>query len=344
MKILGKIGLAALTCVLVLVLTGGAVHAQPKAITSCASIGAAGSYILKGNLTDASGTGVCIYVSASNVTIDLDGFMIKGSAGSAVAIDSSANNLTVTNGAIVGFGAAVFAANGARISNLIVMSSSNGENYAMYLENSAQVSDTIFLNNDMTALTVGQNSLITHCIFAGSGFAGLMARGNGVVVTENSIDANGSGGVSTEGQSTVEGNAGTNNPSYDFLEAAAGTTFDTNAAANSTSAGIQCGFPGAGKILGNCLFEGNASQGNKSYGLADSGGSVFRSNTADSNASYGFYADKAASFDGNTSDNNEIGFQVTCPANLLGNTAEINTTAPFQSSSAGCQLKNNLGF
>jgi hypothetical protein len=335
-----------LISVVAVALTGSAADAQPKSITSCGiGITATGAYVLNSNLTFTSTSGVCINVSANNVTIDLNGFVLTGKGGIASAIASAGSGLTVTNGSITGFGLAIFdPPAGARISKLIVTNSSKDENYAIYLGDSAQVSDSIFLDNAMTAIGLGANAIVTHCIIAGNGFSAVITRGSGAVITENSIAANENGGVGTSSKSTVEGNAATNNSYFDFSDTGGGTTYETNAAAGSTSEGFQCGSTVTGKILGNCVFVGNAADSNSTYGFEDAGGSIFRSNTADSNGVDGFFSEEGTGFNGNTADDNEFGFEVNCPVNLLGNTAEDNTNLPISTSSLGCNLQNNLGF
>lgn len=342
-----ELWLPALASLAIVVLMGSAADAQPKPITSCGTtISAAGSYILNGNLLSTTTTSApCIYVFANGVTIDLNGFVISGKGGTSNGIESIGSNLAVSNGTIIGFGTGIFAPGaGVRISNLTLMYSSKYNNYAMYLGDSARVSDSIFLNNAMVAVGVGANAVVTHCIFGASGFGGLLTRGTGGVLTENSVGANGNGGVETSGNSTVEGNAAINNPYFGFADSG-GTIYDTNAAGGSTSAGFQCGSPVVnGKILGNCVFVGNAAYGNHAYGFSDAGGSSFWANTADSNGVDGFFAEEGSGFNGNTADSNEFGFEVNCPDNLLGNTAEDNTNTAITGSSPSCNVHNNLGF
>jgi hypothetical protein len=76
----------------------------------------------------------------------------------------------------------------------------------------------------------------------------------------------------------------------------------------------------------------------------DAGGSTFRANTADSNGVDVFFAEEGLGFNGNTADDNQVGFVVGCPINLLGNTAENNTSSPITYSAPGCGVHNNLGF
>src|SRR5262245_2012030 len=66
------------------------------------SINQPGSYYLTGNLVGENGKRV-VRIGADNVTIDLNGFTIDGSAGATRGIDGEtldANNVTVRNGTI----------------------------------------------------------------------------------------------------------------------------------------------------------------------------------------------------------------------------------------------------
>ncbi|HEV3113701.1 MAG TPA: hypothetical protein VGY99_24710 [Candidatus Binataceae bacterium] len=338
--------LAALVSIAAVALMGSAADAQPKPITSCGTtVSAAGSYILNGNLTSTSTTSPCINVTANEVTIDLNGFVISGNGGTSTGISSSGTKLAVTDGTITGFGVGIYDPSaGSRISHLTVMNSAKDEHYGIYLGDSARVSDSILLNNGSDGIGVGANAVVTHCIFGGNGGYGLYAYSTGAVATENSAGANSEGGVDTSGKATVEGNAGTNNPSFNFADSG-GATYDTNAAAGSSSAGFRCGSSFmSGKILGSCVLVGNVAYGNRVFGFVDAGGSTFRANTADSNGVDGFFAEEGLGFNGNTADDNQVGFVVGCPINLLGNTAENNTSSPITYSAPGCGVHNNLGF
>ena len=74
------------------------------ALNSFSTIGTSGSYYLSGNITVASGNGLTI--TASNVSLDLNGFTIRTSAasstGTAISLSPSANNVTISNGQISG--------------------------------------------------------------------------------------------------------------------------------------------------------------------------------------------------------------------------------------------------
>jgi hypothetical protein len=84
----------------------------PIEIEKCQTIDEPGSYRLVNNLTLTNPTGVCLQITADNVTIDLAGFTIAGPQDnrSAAIAGVSPNELfgvTVRNGSISGFGSGV---------------------------------------------------------------------------------------------------------------------------------------------------------------------------------------------------------------------------------------------
>lgn len=94
-----------------------------------------GSYVLTRNITNNSSKGAnSVLIKSSNVTIDLQGFVISatGSAtGGGILIDPQApspiTNVVIRNGIITGFqGAGVSAGTGARISGLNVTNNGSG--------------------------------------------------------------------------------------------------------------------------------------------------------------------------------------------------------------------------
>ena len=110
------------------------------------TVGASGSYRLTGNLAVPTGlTGLS--VTASYVTIDLNGFSIIGAAGSlggVVATTDAVVGTTVENGTVKGF--------------------ING----VFLRDKSLVKSVRADSNSNTGITVGSSSLVLHNIISGS--------------------------------------------------------------------------------------------------------------------------------------------------------------------------------
>lgn len=134
-----------------------------------------GSYYLAGNLTGASaGNGITITVS--NVTVDLMGHTLTGVAGSNNGIDgdSAAQNITIRNGNVVGWG-------------------SRGINI---LGAKTRVDAVTVANNGNAGMFVGNSAVVVECIAVGNAGAGIIFNADGVVHRSTARE-NGSFGIST---------------------------------------------------------------------------------------------------------------------------------------------------
>jgi hypothetical protein len=105
--------------------------AQPAAaatIGTCQTIRQPGTYTLVNNLSTANGT--CLVVTASDVTIDLDGFTITANPGGGAISDAVANQraITVRNGYILGpgFGVSLTRTDGAVVEDMDVSGTNGG--------------------------------------------------------------------------------------------------------------------------------------------------------------------------------------------------------------------------
>src|SRR5262249_33841693 len=100
-------------------------------VKSQTTISKPGSYVLSRNITNNSASGAnSVLVTASNVTINLQGFVIAAggtSTGAGIIANPGVTNLVISNGTITGFdGAGVSAGAGARISTLNVTNNGSG--------------------------------------------------------------------------------------------------------------------------------------------------------------------------------------------------------------------------
>src|SRR6266446_1772570 len=84
----------------------GAGAREPTKIKTCQTISQPGSYELANNLT---ATGDCLVITAEFVTIDLAGFLIRGTtpAGTGILAPGGGLGIVVRDGSISGFGTKV---------------------------------------------------------------------------------------------------------------------------------------------------------------------------------------------------------------------------------------------
>lgn len=179
------------------------------------AISTPGSYRLTGNLT-ASGGKDAIDVSASNVTIDLNGFTISGSGGGAgingnpsSASTPPSAGTTVENGTITGFGSGIYQLGG-----------------------NSTVKNVHADSNEAYGINVGINSVVKDST------ANNNSGGPGIFVSKYTV---------------VEGCTANNNSSGDGIQCFGdGCAISGNTANNNNPAGIECNGNGC-VILGNTL-------------------------------------------------------------------------------------------
>ena len=166
------------------------------------AISAGGSYYLTGNVLSAGQD--AILISASNVTLDLNGFAIILSLGSnKKAISITGNNVTVRNGTIRSWGSGgngidASGINDCRFEGLRISGSGAG----LKCGANCIVRDSLFEAN-ATAIATGAGCLISDCVVSNSTGSGIAA---GAICTVSNCVAKGSGsdGISAGSNSTVQ--------------------------------------------------------------------------------------------------------------------------------------------
>ena len=190
-----------------------------------------GSYYLTTNLVSVSGD-IGIYIGASDVTLDLNGFSMLGNPGAffGISIASGNANITVRNGNISGWSIEPGIYNNAThvvLEHLNLSGNEQGLNCA----NDTVIRDCVVSDSGLDGIVLGNNSTVTGCLVQSNAYNGLSIQGNGNIVSGNNFCGNntsGSGGVSsiniTGSNNRVEDNhvTGTGSNGYGIL--VAGTT------------------------------------------------------------------------------------------------------------------------
>ena len=153
-----------------------------------------GSYYLAGNLAGASGQNGII-ITVSNVTVDLMGHTLAGVAGSSNGIvgESAAQNITIRNGNVVGWGSRGISILGAKTRVDGVTVASNG-NSGMFVGNSAVVVDCIAVGNADAGIILNAEGVVYRCNVRENGSTGV-STGFGAVVSHCTARANGGIGI-----------------------------------------------------------------------------------------------------------------------------------------------------
>ncbi len=184
---------------------GGGVY--PYKITAANN---SGSYRLTGNLSAPAGTDA-IDVSASNVTIDLNGFSITGNG--SVGINAVRDDITVENGTVTGFGTGVDVGEFGIVRN--VHADANGDGIIVGL-NSLVKGCTANNGTDATGSGISASgvSVISGNTASGNANDGIDCAANACVISGNTANSNSSTGIDCKGSGClISGNTVHNNKS-----------------------------------------------------------------------------------------------------------------------------------
>ena len=149
-----------------------------------------GSYYLTTNLVGVSGD-IGIYIAASNVTLDLNGFSVLGGSGVffGIYIGSGNANITVRNGTISGWNAEPGIYNNARHVVLEHLNLSSNE-YGLNCANDAVIRDCVVSDNAIDGIVLGNNSIVNNCLVQSNAYNGISVQGAGNVVVGNNFCGN----------------------------------------------------------------------------------------------------------------------------------------------------------
>ncbi len=183
------------------------IHALPFAINRC------GSYFVTKCLTGVSGQHG-ITVNATNVTLDLNGFALRGVAGSLDGIHITGGDrrgVRVHSGTISGWGGdGVDAGAGTSFSNEIVLEevgALENSGHGFNCGSETTVLDCSANGNGMSGIVVGGGSVVRRTLIRDNDLHGIVTE-NDCWITENYIDdqCSGSGIRVTSGSTTLQGN------------------------------------------------------------------------------------------------------------------------------------------
>jgi hypothetical protein len=153
-----------------------AVNAQntPGNGTAIFVISQPGSYYLTGNVQGATGK-YGIQITASNVTLDLNGFTVQGVPGALDGVVGvGVNNVTVYNGVCRGWGGAGVTLYGGSTNCVIRNVTSFNNASGLYVGGGGQVTDCIASSNSGFGISAEGEGLITGCLAISNTGAGIV--------------------------------------------------------------------------------------------------------------------------------------------------------------------------
>jgi parallel beta-helix repeat protein len=163
------------------------------------AIGASGSYRLTGNIAVPTGSG--LNVTANNVTIDLNGFTIKGVSGAYGIIASTATGTTVENGTVTGFSNGVVVNDDSIVKSVHADSNSN----AGIAAGANSVIEGCTANSDADGIQCSSGCTISGNTLNKNSFDGIYISGSSSLIFRNTISNNTSAGIDAFDKTTGYG-------------------------------------------------------------------------------------------------------------------------------------------
>jgi parallel beta-helix repeat protein len=255
------------------------------------TISAPGAYYLLTNVVSSGGNSKGVIISSGNVTVDLNGFAMIGTAssGEAVYFTGGFTNVTVRNGIITGWGAGGVSANAGSPRNVVLerLMISGNAGFGVLLQGSSVVRDCVSQNNGTGIASYG--GLISSCIARDNSF-GIIAYGN-CLVRDCEVSSNSSAGIALFDTGTVSGCTVMNNPAAGIMVQANGCQIIGNTLYSNRSGIFLNG--GYNRIDNNQVIS------NTLTGIQGNGAAVTTNNVIVRNTVAGTGVNNFATLDGN---------------------------------------------
>jgi parallel beta-helix repeat protein len=263
-----------------------------------------GSYVLGANLNVTTSTDA-IDISAANVTIDLNGFVISGSGSGTGIKASGVTETSVRNGSVTGFSPGLALGDGSVVQN-VRANANQGD--GIDCAGDCQIShDGANSNGNNGILVSGSNNLIADNTANGNQGAGInLSAGSQDQVTGNIANDNGTGSLCFSGIAAPFGGTPITSPvsdcqvSWNVTDDNCGNGISggpgwqvSHNVANNNGYGGEPGSKGNGiSLVGNgATIDSNVANGNGGNGLAGNPGNgyIVTNNEASNNSACGLF-------------------------------------------------------
>ena len=182
-----------------------------------------GSYYLTDNLVGSEPFGISI--DSSNVSLDLMGFVLRGSGGSGrgITTNSGAQNIVIRNGLIRGWGGnavydpafGVTTLSGVTLRDLRIEDNGGG----ISCGSNCQIVDCVLVNNGGASIQVNSNSVVQNCSLysLSSGSLGIYVSGTSNRIQGNHISVDGTGMLVGSGGNLIVHNSSRGQSPYGII-------------------------------------------------------------------------------------------------------------------------------
>ena len=271
----------------VLALSAGVAHsvAVPggTAITICQTITQPGAYFLAKNLT-AGLTGHCLVIAADHVTIDFNGYRIKGNgSGDCVRDSGSREGIVLKNGTVTG------CFEGINLGNT----------------DACKIEEMRVLENNSTGIHVADRCLIKNNVVADNDGTGILGEDRTVILQNVVVDngSNGFDGINVDDESVIEQNLVQSNGNSDTgdghgIHTCESAVIKNNVCSDNADDGIFVACRGSVIIANSCMNNGDD-------GIHAGETAAVHFNSADNNGGDGFDISSPCSMTGNVARSND---------------------------------------
>jgi len=265
------------------------------------TISSPGSYYVTADLSGSVG----INISTSHVTLDLNGYSVRGLSGNnseGIEVTAALTNITIRNGGVANWGRegikAVLAAHSSFSSLNIVSNSLDG----LATGNNNFIYGVVAGNNSFDGIDAGESNTLSHCIASNNLSDGIEADA-GSSLLECTARDNTEAGIRTTGTTSILNCSSSENNGHGF-SCGAGTVVQNNSAYHNTRTGFF--------LYSASSASGNTSRNNGFNGFEWLNDCILEGNSASLNGMNGFYTtSKGGKADNNTSNtNNGFGFRI----------------------------------
>ena len=281
-----------------------------------------GSYYVTAHLTGMTG----INITTSNVTLDLNGYTIKGLLGNTsqgIEITAAASNLHVMNGGITHWGREGIKAGLATNSSFTQLRLLHNTYDGIVAGNNNLISFVVAANNNFDGIDMGKSAVIYHCTAVDNLNDGIEADAGSSLMNCTSRN-NSQNGIRTTGSSTVSNSACIENDNHGFF-CGTGSVVRQNTATNNSQSGFY--------MFSSNLASENLASSNGHHGFEWLNDCVLTDNEATLNTYSGF----STTYNGGRLENNvsssnlQHGFAISNSGGLLiiRNTASGNGINAF---------------
>jgi hypothetical protein len=260
-----------------------------------------GSYYVVADLTGTVG----ISIATSHVTLDLNGYSIRGLAGNnseGIKVTAALTNIAIRNGGIVNWGRegikGGLASNSSFTSLHIVANGLDG----LVTGNNNFIYGVVAGNNTFDGIDAGESNTVSHCIAANNLNDGIEADA-GSSLLECTARDNTDAGIRTTGTTSILNCTSNENNTHGF-SCGAGSVVQNSSAFHNTRTGFF--------FYSACTATGNTSRNNGFQGFEWLNDCVLEQNSASLNGLNGFYTTSTGGkLDNNSSNTNSAyGFRI----------------------------------